>query len=102
MKWGFKRKRGLMRAFGLLGHGLGGGWMKGKIVDWWLNELKKKKGKFGIVVEWGERGLRRSMEKLHLVKTLTDRLDGQTTSVSAQILRRCSTQRDVQSSDGQS
>ena len=38
----------------------------------------------------------------HLTGTLTSRLDGQTTSILAQILRRCSTRREEQSYDGQS
>ena len=54
----------------------------------------------------GRMGEKRSsdgtVEKLHLARTLTDHLGGQTTSISAQILRRCSTRREEQSYGGRS
>ena len=50
----------------------------------------------------GKKRRRRHCGKFHLVGTLTGRLGGQTTSVSAQILRGCSTRREEQSYGGQS
>ena len=93
MKGGFKRKMGISYWVFELWAGLE--WTGGKWIKWALEKERK------TVAERVRKGGSGTVEKFLLARTLTDRLDGQTTSISTQILRRCSTRREEQSYDGQ-